>query len=522
MHSDVVGVLNRLGEKAAGPLAQWAREAELDKPKLTKFDPWGQRIDDIKVSPAWDHLKTFSATEGLVADGYDRALGEHSRLVQFSKLFLFHPSSAFFSCPLAMTDGAARVLEIYGLNDERLRSAFRRLTSRDPSQFWTSGQWMTEKTGGSDVSETSTSARKSGDVFLLSGTKWFSSSTTSEMALGLARIEGAPAGSKGLTLFYIPMRNHLNQLNGIEVLRVKEKMGTWALPTSELQLTDCQAYPVGEFNSGVKTVSTMLNITRLYNSVCSVGQMARCLELLSDYASKRRVFGQSLIDQPLFERQLFEQELLYLASFLLTFKMAEVLGKEELGTKTEIEADLLRLMTPITKLFTAKMAVGVASETVEGFGGAGYIEDTGIPTLYRDAQVFSIWEGATNVLSLDVLRVIEKSQALSSFFNESSRILKISQDHGLKLASSVSDRLNQFRSQLDRLSPEQLKLNARAIAFFLAYSYSTLLMMDWMVQDPSQRARLEICLTYWFKKWSHWEFEELKGAKGVADFFSRR
>src|SRR5687768_14827338 len=196
--------LNKLGEKCAGEYMNLARQAEREKPVHVPYDPWGKRIDEIRVSSAWQELQNISAREGLISIGYKRPIGAHSRLYQFSKLYLFHPSSAVFTCPLAMADGAAKVLETYGKEDIH-RTAFNHLTSTDPKQFWTSGQWMTEKTGGSDVSETSTVVKLEDGKARLYGTKWFSSATTSQMALALARMPDAPTGSRGLTLFLVPM-----------------------------------------------------------------------------------------------------------------------------------------------------------------------------------------------------------------------------------------------------------------------------------------------------------------------------
>lgn len=516
--SQMFSELSRVGEMAAGPLAALARQAEREKPVHVPYDPWGRRIDEIRISKAWVDLKDFSATEGLVAEGYERRFGAYSRLFQFSKLFLFHPSSAFFSCPLAMADGAARVLEIHGSGEPRLREAYAHLTSRQTQKFWTSGQWMTEKTGGSDVSKTLTTAKPDGDGYFLNGVKWFSSSTASEMALGLARIEATSGEAHGLTLFYIPVRLSDGALNGIEILRLKDKLGTWALPTAELKLHNTKAYPVGKLHHGVKTVSTMLNITRLYNSVCSVGQMARGLELLSLYAKERQLFGSSLSAQPLFQSTLFNEELVYLAGFLLTFKMCEFLGKEEMNAASAIELDLLRLFTPVTKMFTAKGAVRVTSEVVEGFGGAGYIEDTGIPTLYRDAQVFSIWEGATNVLSLDLMRVLQKTNALNSFFIEAQRILKL-------VDADKSPHAKLLQSKLENLQAiaanhPELTESARGLAFHLAEFYSALLMLEWASSDPASQPRLDMALKYWLRRSTPFELEPIDLKKNISQFFA--
>lgn len=406
--AEITKHLTQCGELAATKWLALATEAEENPPSVVD--------GDVKVSKAWKLLEAEAAIHGIVASGYERKYQEYSRLYQFALLYLFHSSSAFVSCPLAMTDGAARAIELYG--DDSLKSAaFRHLTSRDPKEFWTSGQWMTEKTGGSDVSGTSTVAKKTSADWILNGTKWFTSATTSPMAMLLARPDGADAGSRGLSLFYCELRDSKNKLQNIEVIRLKPKLGTNALPTAELNLKGTPAKLVGDEGGGVKKISALFNITRVYNSVCATSQMRRALDLAWDFASKRSAFGKKLIDLPLHKSNLQAQEEEFQKCFHLTAFVAHLLGKDECDTATESERTLLRALTPIAKMYTAKTCIKVVSEVVESFGGAGYIEDTGIPRLFRDAQVFSIWEGTTNVLSLDFLRSVEKENTLPALLS---------------------------------------------------------------------------------------------------------
>jgi putative acyl-CoA dehydrogenase len=485
--------LNQLGRRCATEYLNVARQAEREKPVHVPFDPWGQRIDEIRVSSAWTELQNISAREGMVAIGYQRAQGEFSRLYQFAKLYLFHPSSAFFTCPLAMADGAAKVLQIYG-KEHVHRDAYGHLTSTNPHEFWTSGQWMTERTGGSDVSQSSTDVRYEDGQARLYGTKWFSSATTSKMSLALGRCPDSPAGSRGLTLFFVNTYLQSGHLNHIRVLRLKDKLGTWALPTAELSLEGTYATQVGEKGEGIKSVASMLNITRLYNSVCSIGQSTRALESLRDYSSKRIAFGQSLSDHVLHYSTFAEEELKNLAGFLLTFELVHFLGKEENKTATANESELLRLLTPVCKLFTAKAAIQTASEVIEGFGGAGYCEDTGVPVHLRDAQVFPIWEGATNVLSLDLIRVIQKTQALQAFKEDVTRRLAAVSSLGLEIhVLRIRFALSEFEKNLQVWSgsPQVAQLaSSRSMAFYLGRLYAYVLMVSWSDKenDHNQQA----------------------------------
>lgn len=414
--------LEAMGHATAGELDQLAREAEAQEPVHVPYDPWGRRVDDIRMAPAWDKLKAFSARHGIVAVGYDSSLGEHRRVVQAALLHLFSASSAIYSCPLAMTDAAARVLLDIAPAEVRDRLV-PRLLSTTPETFITSGQWMTERTGGSDVSNTSTVARPlGGDRYALHGVKWFTSAVTSEMSLALARIDdgaGPVLGSKGLTLFAVDIaRVPGGGWRGITVNRLKDKLGTRALPTAELTLDGVEGVRIGEIGRGVASIAGMLNITRFYNSMASTSAMHKAQALARAYAWKRTAFGAPIASHALHAATLDEMEAETAAALALCMEVASLLGRLEQGVANDDEKRRLRALVPLTKLTTGKQVVSVASEAIESFGGAGYIEDTGLPVLLRDAQVLPIWEGTTNVLSLDVLRAEAKDRAYTAVLTD--------------------------------------------------------------------------------------------------------
>lgn len=404
-----------LGDEAAGPLAALARQAEAEPPRHVPYDAWGRRVDEVRCSPAWRELHKAAAHWGLVALPYEGRLGPYARLHQFALLNLYAPSSAIYSCPLAMTDGAARTL-LEHADDHVKHRIVPHLVSRDPEVFWTSGQWMTERSGGSDVGGSETVAQMQTDgSFELYGCKWFTSAVTSEVALTLARTEHAAEGSRGLSLFLVELRAADGALNGIRVRRLKDKLGTRALPTAELTLEGCRAEPVGALGQGIKKIAPLLNLTRLHNAVNACALMARTLQLCRDYARRRTAFGKPVARLPLHRETLAELQLEYEAALALTFDCARLLGRQESGEASRAERALLRILTPLAKLLTAKQAVAVTSEGLEAMGGAGYVEDTGLPVLLRDAQVLPIWEGTTNVLSLDVLRAAAQDGTLQAF-----------------------------------------------------------------------------------------------------------
>jgi acyl-CoA dehydrogenase len=407
--------LSKLGELAGGELYRMQLEDRLNEPRLTQWDAWGERVDRVEVSPLWRVAERVAAERGLVAIPYERRHGAHSRVHQFALAYLFTPSTDIYSCPLAMTDGAARVLASSG-NGTLVEHVLPHLTSRDPEKFWTSGQWMTELTGGSDVGASETVARRDEQgVWRLYGRKWFTSAAASQAALTLARPEGNEPGGRGLALFFVETRDAAGRLRDIRIERLKDKLGTRKVPTAELTLEGTPAVLVKGTTDGVRDIAPMLNVTRLWNAVSAAALMRRGVALARDYARRRAAFGSVLAEKPLHADTLAGLQAETEAALHLAFYAAELTGREEACELDEAGARLLRLLTPLVKLTTARSAVHVASEAIEAFGGAGYVEDTGLPVLLRDSQVLSIWEGTTNVLSLDALRTALKDEvALSS------------------------------------------------------------------------------------------------------------
>ncbi|HET7267732.1 MAG TPA: acyl-CoA dehydrogenase family protein [Oleiagrimonas sp.] len=397
--------LEALGDYA---LMAWKRHLHTPRetPVHTPWGAWGQRVDRVRLTETWYEGNAMTTRHGVLATGHDTDIGSTARLEQFMRVYLYHVASEFFTCPLAMTDGAVTAIKASG-NRELIERALPRFLSRDADALWLSGQWMTETAGGSDVSHTETRAeRDASGQWRLYGRKWFTSAIIGEAALALARpVDGAD----DLALFYVETRDADGAWNGVTIDRLKDKLGNREVPTAEIHLDGVPAWPLGELSHGVRQISPMLNVTRTWNAICAVASSARCLALATDYARRRKVFGRALIEQPLHVRTLADMQAEHAGAFALAFQVAGMLGRVERGEAADAEPALLRLLTPLAKLWTAKVSVSIASETLECFGGNGYIEDTGLPQLLRDAQVYPIWEGTTNVLSLDVLRVLART-----------------------------------------------------------------------------------------------------------------
>ncbi|MFW6067262.1 MAG: acyl-CoA dehydrogenase family protein [Myxococcota bacterium] len=490
---DVEPSLREMGELAGGMLYEMSLAHRLDEPRLTQWDAWGERIDRLEQTPVWDLAERLAAEKGVVATAYEGRHGSLSRIHQFALAYLFGPSTDTYACPLAMTDGAARTL-LDLENQALIDRAVPHLTSRDPAQFWTSGQWMTESTGGSDVGLTETVARQDGSgTWRLSGRKWFTSAAASQMALTLARPEGNPEGGHGLAVFYLETRDEMGRLRNIRVNRLKDKLGTRALPTAELMLHDTPAELVAGTTGGVRNIAPMLNITRTWNSVIAASGMRRGVALARDYARRRHAFGSTLAEKPLHLDTLAALQAEQEASFHLSFRLVELLGKREHREIGDDELALLRLLTPVVKLTTGKQAVAVSSEVLECFGGAGYVEDTGLPRLLRDAQVLPIWEGTTNVLSLDTLRALAREGGLDQLESEVKRLTRV-RDHRLAEAGQVGREAiahaREWLHQAMREGQEAVEAGARRFALTLGRSLALGLLVShaqWSLDHEQDR-----------------------------------
>ncbi|MGD9387556.1 MAG: acyl-CoA dehydrogenase family protein [Gammaproteobacteria bacterium] len=494
--AEVLAALREMGELAGGELYRAQLDDRLNEPRLVQWDAWGNRVDAIELSPLWRRAEPLAAEFGLVATGYEPEHGPLARTVQFALVHLFHPSTDVYSCPLAMTDGAARTLLDSG-HAALIERAVPHLTSRDPARFWTSGQWMTESTGGSDVGASETVAKRAGEGWQLWGRKWFTSAATSQIALTLARPEGNPPGGRGLALFYVETRDAAGRLDHIEVLRLKDKLGTRKVPTAELVLNGTPAIAVAGERDGIRGIVPMLTLTRTWNSICAAAFMRRGVALAMDYARRREAFGRPLAQQPLHRQTLAAMQAEYEAAFQLCFELVHLLGRAEHGACGEDERALLRLLTALTKLTTGKQVVAVSTEAIECFGGAGYVEDTGLPVIVRDAQVLPIWEGTTNVLSLELLKACGDGAPLGVLRRRLNRCLQDCADDRLAAAGSVAaaaaDRALAWYRHAAAAGPEALQAQARGFALTLGRATALALLCEhaqWSLdQEQDGRAR---------------------------------
>lgn len=404
---------------------QWIKDAETNIPYIERQDLWGNTKNELITSDGWKRLKDFGVSEGMLSTFYDGKYKQYARIIGFTKNYLFSPSSALITCPFAMTDGCARACQLFGPFDASGTEYYNHLVSSDPSFAWTSGQWMTERTGGSDVSQTETVAvpnfEKGPKQYKLSGFKWFSSATDSQVTITLARI----GDDKRLSCFIVPVTQNVKE-GAIVINRLKKKFGTVALPTAELELHDVEGELVGARGKGISVISTVLNITRIYSCVGSASFIRRSLHIAREYSLVRKVFKQHLCDLNSHVKILAEQETLARGLYFLGMFACESLGAQEYGVENKHQQTLNRIVPGIAKAYSCKKAVPAISECMEALGGVGYLEfdvEFNIARLLRDAQVNTIWEGTTNVLSDDFIRFLMNNinsviDALGWFVNE--------------------------------------------------------------------------------------------------------
>ena len=455
--------LVELGRLAASELAALGDACERQPAWLRPIDPWGDRVDEVVYPDEWRRLGAVAAGFGLTGLPYEpeaiRLAGAEVRVVHAALCYLFQPQTATYLCPVSMTDAAARVLSDCGPDALRDR-VVPHLVSRDPLQAWTAGQWMTERQGGSDVGANSVEARCEGAGWRLHGRKYFCSNVGGEVVLALARPEGAGPGTRGLGLFLVPRLLPGGARNHYRIDRLKDKLGTRAMATGEVTLEGAHAEPVGELGRGFAQMTGMLNVTRLHNTIASAGTLRRGLQLARGYAAGRSAFGRSLDRLPLQRQVLVQLAVQAEAALVVTMRLAALLGRIEQGAASVDETVVFRLGASLAKLYTGRQAVAGASEALECFGGAGYMEDTGIARHLRDAQVLPIWEGTTNVLSLDALRTATRPDAGEAFVAELERLGSPGRDAAAALLARVAGR-----------EPEEAQRSARLLAFTLAEAW---------------------------------------------------
>ncbi|KAK4168095.1 acyl-CoA dehydrogenase/oxidase [Cladorrhinum sp. PSN259] len=531
--------ISKLGDEVlTQQIFDWVTDAEHNQPYIRGHgrDSFGKPKSELIVTEGWRKLQEFGLSKGFVAINYDTTeYGPYTRLVQFLRCHLWEGSCANTLCPAAMQDGAARLLQRHLANPKAksklsplelsvFQNAYNHLTSRDPSYAWTSGQWMTERTGGSDVSQTETVATYSPfpssspnplasleentpqGPYSISGFKWFSSATDSSMTILLAKT----SPSKPVSAFFAPMRRHNpalvshtgeqgggTELNGVTIQRLKHKFGTQSLPTAELELKGLRGWMIGEEGKGIQEISTILNITRVHTTVSSVGYLGRALGIAKAFALVREVgVGKgrriSLGRHPLHMRTLSSIAGDYHGMMLLTFFTLRVLGQDERGEDNqdgglkatvavvptppkEVVPYLLRILSSLHKSYVCENTIPLVYQCMESLGGVGYMQNVesehlNVSRLFRDACVGAIWEGTTDVLASDTVRALKHPlqgekcvKAVEWFVHSGLETIKRAEVRG-----KVKSEWEVLKAKIESRMQDELLPEARDVTFRLA------------------------------------------------------
>ena len=448
--------VHELGVLAGSEQAQeWGRLVNENEPMLRTHDRFGHRIDEVEFHPYWHELMTVAVTHGLHgAPWRDPRPGAHA--ARAAKIFVWGQVEAGHTCPISMTYAAIPALranpELAERYEPLLAAPEYDFGLREPStkRGLIAGMSMTEKQGGSDVRANTTTARPAGDgSYTLVGHKWFTSAPMSDMFLTLAQAPG------GLSCFLLPRVLPDGTRNRIHLQRLKDKLGNRSNASSEIEYDDAVGWLIGEEGRGVRTIIEMVNNTRLDCALGSASGMRLGAVRAVHHATHRWVFGKALIDQPLMANVLADLVLESEAATTVALRLAAA-GDHPDDAQ---EQAFRRLGLAVTKYWVCKRAPVHAAEALECFGGNGYVEESGMPRLYREAPLMSIWEGSGNVAALDALRAMAKQpESVAAFFAE------------VELAAGGDARLDDAVDRLrkDLADPGDLEYRARRLVESMA------------------------------------------------------
>ncbi len=405
--------LGEYGRMAGDALYRLSWDAHRDRPRLRTHDRFGDRIDRVEFHPAYHEIMGAAIADGVAGLSWAPETwqlpeaGAHVARAALS--YLHHQVEPGSSCPLTMTHAAMPALRREpALREWAQKAATQHYDLRDvpmsEKRGVTLGMGMTEKQGGSDVRSNATVATSlpGGDDYALVGHKWFFSAPMSDGFLVLAQAPG------GLSCFLMPRRLPDGDRNAFRLMRLKDKLGDWSNASSEVEFTGARARRIGEEGRGVSVILDMVMLTRLDCMLGSSAEMRMALTQAVHHVRHRQAFGNVLIDQPLMRNVLADLAIESEAATVFALRVAGAVDRAQHDAR---EAAFARVATAIGKYWVCKRAPAFVNEAQECLGGAGYVEESMLPRLYRQAPLNSIWEGSGNIQCLDVLRALQREPA---------------------------------------------------------------------------------------------------------------
>ena len=425
--------VRELGALAGSARTQdWGRLADEYPPVLHTHDRYGHRIDEVEFHPHWHDLMTVAVENGLHAAPWrDPRPGAH--VARAAKFYVWGHTDAGHMCPISMTYAAIPALrhnaELAARYEPLLAAPHYDFGLREPStkRGLIAGMSMTEKQGGSDVRANTTTATPNADgTYTIVGHKWFTSAPMSDLFLTLAQTEHGPS------CFLLPRVLPDGSRNAIRIQRLKDKLGNKSNASSEIEYENATGWLVGPEGRGINTIIEMVNMTRLDCVIGSAVNMRVAALRAVHHARHRKAFGALLVDRPLMRNVLAD---LVVESDAATTMMMRLAGATDRAAGDEQEAALRRIALAVTKYWVCKRAPAVAAEALECLGGNGYAEESGMPRLYREAPLMSIWEGSGNVAALDALRAMARQpDTVDAFFTE----VRLAEGADPRLDSAIS------------------------------------------------------------------------------------
>jgi putative acyl-CoA dehydrogenase len=458
--------LRELGRLAGGEQAQDnGRLANEHPPRLRTHDRYGHRVDEVEFHPAWHDLMATAVSHGLHAAPWrDSRPGAH--VARAAGFYVWGQAEAGHLCPVSMTYAIVPALR----HAPALASAYEPLLAAASYDFGLrpplgkrgllAGMSMTEKQGGSDVrANTTTAVAQPDGSYLITGHKWFTSAPMSDLFMVLAQIPG-----KGLSCFLLPRVLPDGTRNGMRLMRLKDKLGNRSNASAEVEYENATARLVGEEGRGVRTIIDMVNSTRLDCVLAAATGMRLGVIHAAHHAAHRAAFGARLADQPLMANVLADLAVESEAATTVALRLAGATERAARGD--EREAAFRRLALAVTKYWVCKQAPAHAAEALECLGGNGYVEESGMPRLYREAPLQSIWEGSGNVAALDALRALTRQpESAEAFFAE------------LDLAAGADRRLDEAIARLRKEAADPAESSARRLAEAMAVALQAALLI---------------------------------------------
>ena len=476
---DAIRELGRLA--GSGQAQEHGRQANENPPTLRTHDRFGHRVDEVEFHPAWHELMTVAVRHGLHAAPWrDNRPGAH--VARAAGFYVWSAVEAGHGCPISMTYAIVPALRYAPALAERFEPLLTApeydfgLRPPETKRGLLAGMSMTEKQGGSDVRANTTRAvrQAGGESYLLTGHKWFTSAPMGDLFLVLAQAPG------GLSCFLLPRVRPDGTVNGMRLQRLKDKLGNRSNASAEVEYDEAMAWLVGDEGRGVRTIIEMVNMTRLDCVLGTATGMRAGVTMAAHHAAHRTAFGRKLAEQPLMTSVLADLAIESEATTMAAFRLAGATDRAVRGD--EQEAAFRRLALAATKYWVCKRAPAHAAEALECLGGNGYVEDSGMPRLYREAPLASIWEGSGNVAALDALRALTRQpESAEAFFAE------------LDQAAGADSRLDQAVVRLRKELGDPSEARARHLAEAMALALQGALLVrygDPAVADAFAASRL--------------------------------